>query len=98
MRISVAAALLATALVAAPHSQTTGNSSDALERAFVANGRITMDLSAGEYRISGTPENRIRLHWSVRDSDQLSSVHARADVRGSQATITTDGPMNHFKV
>jgi hypothetical protein len=100
MRILVAATLLGTAFVAAPLSQTRAESepSDSLERAFVANGHIRMDLSAGEYRISGIPENRIRLQWSVRDGEQRSSVRARADVRESQATIITDGPMNHFKV
>jgi hypothetical protein len=73
-------------------------SSDSLERAFVANGRITMDLSAGEYRIAGSADNRIRLRWSVRDADQLAKVEARADIRNQDAKITIDGPSNHFKV
>jgi hypothetical protein len=72
--------------------------SDSLERAFAANGRISMDLSAGEYRILGRQDDRIRLDWSVRDADQLRKVRARADVRGNEATVTTDGPTNHFKV
>jgi hypothetical protein len=75
-----------------------GRVSDSLERAFVSNGRISMDLSAGEYRIVGRQDNRIRLDWSVRDADQLPMVKARADVRGREATITTDGPTNHFRV
>lgn len=100
MRNLFVAAMLGTALVAAPTSETTQDSraSDSLERGFVANGRIRMDLSAGEYRISGSPDNKIRLEWSVRNSDQLSKVRARADVRGSDATITTDGPSNNFRV
>ena len=57
-----------------------------------------MDLSAGEYRILGRQDDRIRLDWSVRDADQLRKVRARADVRGNEATVTTDGPTNHFKV
>ena len=72
--------------------------SDSLQRPFAANGRINMDLSAGEYRIAGTDDDRIRLEWTVRDPEQLSSVKARADVRGHDARITTDGPTNHFKV
>ena len=100
MRTIVVAAMLGTALVAAPASTSTqdGRPSDSLERPFVANGRIKMDLSAGEYRISGSPDAKIRLQWSVRDSDQLSKVKARVDVRDQDATITTDGPSNHFKV
>ena len=100
MRTTIAAAMLGTALVAAPALQATQESraTDSLERAFTANGRVRMDLSAGDYRISGSPDNRIRLDWSVRNADQLSRVKARADVRGSDATITTNGPSNNFKV
>ncbi len=96
MRIAVAAAILGTVLVASPRSQTVrdARTSDSLERTFLQNGRIRMDLSAGEYHISGSPDNRIRLEWSVRDADQLPRVRARADVRDRDATITTDGPNN----
>jgi hypothetical protein len=100
MRTVIVAALLGSALVAAPALLATQESraTDSLERAFAANGRIRMDLSAGEYRISGSSDNRIRLDWSVANADQLSRVKARAEVHGSDATITTDGPSNHFKV
>ena len=100
MRTLVVAALLGTALVAAPTSQTTQNTrvSDSLERPFPTNGRIRMDLSAGEYRITGSRENRVRLQWRVRNPDELSQVRARADVRDREATILTDGPGNHFEV
>ena len=61
MRTLAAAALFATALVAVPASQTAQNPrlSDSLERPFPANGQIRMDLSAGEYHVSGTNENRV---------------------------------------
>jgi hypothetical protein len=100
MRTLIHAALLGIALVSAPALPATQESrtSDSLERAFVANGRIRMDLSAGEYRISGSPDLRIRLDWKVRDSDQLWRVKTRVDVRGSDATVMTDGPSNHFSV
>ena len=99
MRTLAAAALFATAFVAVPASQTARNPrlSDSLERPFPANGQIRMDLSAGEYRVSGTNENRVRLQWRVRDPEELSQVRARADVRGREASIMTDGP-EHFKV
>lgn len=99
MRTLFATALLGTALVAgAAAGITQERPSDAVERGFVANGRITMDLSAGEYRITGTPDNRIRLTWSARDSEQLSKVRAHIDVRGSKAAIDTSGPTDQFKV
>jgi hypothetical protein len=99
MRTLVAAALLGTALVAIPSSQTAQDSrlSDSLERPFPANGQIRMDLSAGEYHVSGSKLNRVRLQWRVRNPEELSQVRAKADVRGREASIMTDGP-EHFKV
>jgi hypothetical protein len=54
-----------------------------------------MDLSAGDYVISGSADQRIHIRWSVRDADQLSRVRARADVHGADASIVTDGPSNN---
>ena len=82
--------MLGTLFVALPTSQEPSRRSDTLERAFASNGRINMDLAAGEYRITGTGDNRIRMDWKVRDRSGLSDVSARADVRGRDAMITTD--------
>jgi hypothetical protein len=100
MRMFLTAALagMALATVAASQARQESATSSSLEQAFVANGRIRMDLSAGEYRISGGSDHRIRVAWTVRDPAQLSRVRARADVRGSDAMITTDGPQNNFRV
>jgi hypothetical protein len=90
------AAILGTALVTAPVAGTdqAARAKESLERAFSQNGRIRMDLSAGDYHISGSPDNRIRLEWSLRDADQLPRVRAKADVRDLEATITTEAPSN----
>jgi hypothetical protein len=95
MRSAIAAAILGTALVAAPLAGTDqGRAKDSLERNFFQNGRIRMDLAAGEYHISGSPDNRIHLEWSVREADQLWRVKARADIQDRIARISTDGPSN----
>lgn len=96
MRMILVSALVAVLFVAAPESQSPSQTrpSGSLERPFSANGRISMDLSAGEYRISGTADPRIRLEWSVRDTEKLSQMEARAEIRGREAALTTDGPEN----
>jgi hypothetical protein len=71
---------------------------DSLSRPFAAGGRISMDLSAGQYKLEGGADDRIEVRWSVRDADRLEEVRVRADVTGTNATITTDGPSNHFRV
>src|SRR5204863_7296451 len=48
--------------------------SSSLERPFPSNGRIRMDLAAGQYRILGDSGNRIRMEWSVRDAESLPKV------------------------
>ena len=94
MRLAFAAAVLGTALVAAPVAQSThdGRTWSSLDRPFNPNGRLRMDLVAGDYRIVGSQDNGIHLQWSLRDIDQLAKVHARADVHDRDARITTDGP------
>lgn len=95
LRVAIVTALLGVVLVASPRSQMPGaGASASIDRVFPADGRIRMDLSAGDYRISGGAESRLRLVWSVRDADQLPKVRARADVRDRDATITTYGPSN----
>jgi hypothetical protein len=97
MRVAVATAILGAALGTVLLSQTTqhGRPSSSLERTFSQNGRVWMDLSAGDYRISGSPDNRIRMEWSVRDSDELSKIHAEANIRDHDARILTDGPLRN---
>lgn len=101
MRIPVlaAAALLGVgpALAVRP-AEGSGRATDALERPFAAEGRVQMDLSAGDYSIVGTDEPAIQIEWSVRDVSQLKKVRVSADVDGSRATIRTQGPSNHFSV
>ncbi len=94
MRVAAAAAILGTVLVASASSQAS-RTSDSLERPFAQNGKIRMDLSAAEYLISGSKDNRIQVNWSLRDANLLSRVHARVDVRGNDATVAADGPSNN---
>jgi hypothetical protein len=100
MRSVVTAVLIGTAFVGAAATQTRESPklSDSIERSFPANGRVRMDLSAGEYRIVGSSANRVRLQWKVRYPEDVSQVRAKVDVRDREATIVTDGPSGHFDV
>jgi hypothetical protein len=95
MRSTIAAAIVGAALVAAATSAQDARTSDSLERPFPSNGRVRMDLSAGDYRVSGAQNNRIRLEWKVQTADLLARVKVRADVRGADAAISTEYPGNN---
>ncbi|OFW28318.1 MAG: hypothetical protein A3H97_00045 [Acidobacteria bacterium RIFCSPLOWO2_02_FULL_65_29] len=97
MRTVFAASSLTAMLALAPASPTfsqTPRPSDSLERPFASGGHVHLDLSAGEYTIQGSADNRVRLEWSVRNPERLRRVRARADIRGSDAWISLDGPDN----
>ncbi len=94
MRVLLTITVLGAALATLVSQRPAADRPDSIDRNFVANGRIRMDLSAGEYRISGGADNHIRMEWRTRDGDQLARVKARADVRGTEADITTDAPRN----
>jgi hypothetical protein len=82
------------AMLAVTVSAQEARTSGSLERPFAANGSVKMDLVAGDYKITGSPQDRVRIEWSVREADALSKVQTRADVRGNEVSITTDGPRN----
>jgi hypothetical protein len=94
MRTGLAAAAIVGMVCASVVATPDGGPSGSLERHFPANGRVRMDLVAGEYKIVGDNADGIRLDWTVRDVESLAKVKARVDVKGSEAAIATDGPSN----
>ena len=72
----------------------------AVEKPFPKAGTIRMNLSAGDYRIAGRPEDRIRISWRADSPEQAANLKADAEVRGNVATIATSGFRNgiHFTI
>jgi hypothetical protein len=101
MRTALIASIFGVVLAALPAGQSGSQPprlSNSLERTFAPGGEIHMNLSAGDYRISGAKENRIHVLWKVRNAEDLSRVRVQADVKGSEATLLTDGVRNGFEV
>jgi hypothetical protein len=101
MRRALIASIFGVLLAALPAGQSGSGLprlSDSLERPFAPGGAIHMSLSAGDYRISGSKEHRIRVLWKVRNAEDLPRVRIQADVKGSEATLATDGVRNGFEV
>jgi hypothetical protein len=71
---------------------------EALDRPFAPGGRLEMDLSAGEYRLVGTSEDRIHVEWRTGGTGRPSDVRTKLDVQGTTARLSTDGPQNSFRV
>ena len=60
----------------------------AVQRSFPQGGTIHLDLSAGEYEITASPDDSIRVTWNPKDDD----VDVIVDVKGSRADVEIDGP------
>jgi len=71
------------------------NGSSQLEAAFNPGGKLSLDLSAGGYRIVGTSENKIRVQIDSHDEHE---AQCRMNVNGSNANVEIDGPSNNFHV
>ena len=66
------------------------------DHAFVDNGRIEIHLTAGTHRITESPDDHIRLRWTVGGNSSNHDVVARTNVDGTSATIHLDGPRRNF--
>lgn len=72
----------------------------AVDKPFAKGGTVRMRLAAGNYRIGGSPVDKIRIEWRADRAEQASSVRADAEIRGTTAVIFTGGFQDgvHFKI
>ena len=64
-----------------------------VEYDFPQGGTVTLDLSAGDYEIRGTSDNKIRIRYSyARYLNVTASINAK--INGSDAGIRISGPGN----
>jgi hypothetical protein len=98
MRLATAVVVIALATLVLAPVGAQSKDGDVVERAFSRGGMVRLDLGAGEYRISGTPDDKLRVRWSTRKPDDERRVRVSADVTGRSATVRTAGPRNGFRV
>jgi len=63
------------------------------ETAFNPGGTVTLDLSAGDFRVEGTADNKIRVETNYTDRGE---VRCLMDVSGANAKVQIEGPNNNF--
>jgi hypothetical protein len=100
MKSAALTSLVAVTLLAGSTGAAQPSSTPAVERPFARAGTIKMDLAAGDYRISGRADDRIRVTWRADRPEQGTNVRADVDVRGTVAVIKTGGFRNgvHFTI
>jgi hypothetical protein len=94
MKKAVLAAVVGLAALCPVAAQTPP--SQTAEKPFHAGGTIRLRLSAGDYRITGRPAEKIRVEWRSDRGEDPSRVHTEIDVAGASATVRTQGPKNNM--
>ena len=89
---AVALTTLAASTVATRAAQSA--SGQPIDKAFAKGGAVVMRLSAGDYRIAGIADDKIRVDWRVDRASDADNVKARVDISGTKAVIETSGA-NH---
>lgn len=100
MKTPALAAAAALVLLASPIHALQSATASTVDKAFAKGGTIRMNLAAGDYRIMGRSEDRIRVSWRADRPEQASNLKADADIRGTNAVILTSGFKNgiHFTI
>ena len=96
LAVAVALTLLAGS-TGAYQAPTTGQPVD---KPFAKAGTIKMSLAAGDYRISGRVDERIRVAWRADKPEDAANLKAQAEIRGTSAVLSTSGFRNgvHFTI
>ena len=99
LAVAVALTLLAGS-TGAYQSPAPGSSGQPVDTPFAKAGTIRMKLAAGDYRISGRADDRIRIAWRADRPEDAANLKADAEVRGTTAVLATSGFRNgvHFTI
>jgi len=89
LAVAAAVTILAGSTMANPGLQSTFG--QPVDKAFAKGGTIRMKLAAGDYKIGGSPDEKIRVEWRADRADQAANLKAGAEIRGTTAVISTSG-------
>lgn len=96
--VVVAPSTLAASTGASPAFQSTFG--QPVDKPFAKGGTIRMGLAAGDYKIGGSPDDKIRVEWRADRAGQADNLKADAEIRGTTAVSSTSGFKNgiHFRI
>ena len=98
--LAVAAAVTILAASTAANRAFQSTFGQPVDKPFAKGGVIRMRLAAGDYRIAGSSDDKIRIEWRANRADQATNLKADAAIRGTTALIATSGFKNgvHFTI
>jgi hypothetical protein len=98
--LGVVAALTILATSTAAHPAVQSTFGQPVDKPFAKGGAIRMKLTAGDYRISGSPDDKIRIAWRADRAGDAENLKADVEFRGTTAVIVTRGANHgvHFTI
>lgn len=88
--------VLAALVLAATFSIAQDAPSGALQKQFVENGKIRLDLGLGDYEITRSHSSQIRINWVTGDAKAPSAIPVTVEVTGASAHVAANGTSDHF--
>jgi hypothetical protein len=64
------------------------------QQEFASGGSLKLELTAGDYTVRGTPENRIRVFVTSKDPNKIKEVKFSTATAGSNGKLKVSGPHN----
>ena len=97
---AIAVAVALTLLAGSTGAYQAASTGQPVDKPFAKAGTIRMTLAAGDYRIAGRPDERIRVAWRADKPEDAANLKAQAEIRGTTAVVTTSGFRNgiHFTI
>jgi hypothetical protein len=86
-----AAVALTTLAVTSVTTRAQSTSGQPFDKAFAKGGTIVMKLGAGDYRIEGRGEDKIRVEWRADRAADAENLKTKLEATGTRATIATSG-------
>lgn len=100
MKSAALACVVALTLLAGPTGAYQSEPANFVDKPFPKGGTVVMSLAAGDYRVSGRADERIRIAWRADRPEQAANLKANIEVHGQRAVLTTGGFRNgvHFTI
>ena len=97
---ALAVAVALTVLAGSTRAYQASPTGQPVDEPFAKAGTIRMSLAAGDYRISGRVDERIRVAWRADKAEDAANLKAQAEIRGTSAVLSTSGFRNgvHFTI
>ena len=91
--------LLLTLALAEKPVETKETGKESFQAEFPSGGQLHVQVRSGELVVKGIDENKVRVHFDGRKSDELKDVEVNLKVSGSKGELNiSGGPRNDFRI